>query len=61
MDSRSDLLLKQTEYTSQVGKSPMSDFRNIYKADFEEEYIKFDDDDFFFVMRAVKPSRIKYT
>ena len=55
------VFLKQTEYTKQVGKSPMSDFRYMYKADFEDEYVKIDDEDFFFVMRAVKPSRIKYT
>lgn len=54
------VFLKQTEYTSQVGKSPMTDFRYIYKEDFEEAYISFDDDDFFFVMKAIKPSRIKY-
>lgn len=54
------VFLKQTEYTKQVGSSPMTDFRYIYKADFEEEYIKMDEKDFFYVMKAVKPSRIKY-
>lgn len=54
------VFLKQTEYTKQVGHSPMTDFRYIYKADFEDEYIKADENDFFYVMRAVKPSRIKY-
>lgn len=60
IQSQSLVFLKQTEYTTQVGKSPMTDFRYIYKADFEEEYIKEDDNDFFFVMRAIKPSRIKF-
>lgn len=54
------VFLKQPEYTSQVGKSPMSDFRYLYKADFEEEYLSADKDDFFFIMKAIKPSRIKY-
>ena len=54
------VFLKQTEYTAQVGKSPMTDFRYIFKGDFQEEYIKMDENDFFFVMKAVKPSRIKY-
>ncbi len=54
------VFLKQPEYTKQVGKSPMTDFRYIYKEDFENEYVKIDENDFFYVMRAVKPSRIKY-
>lgn len=54
------VFLKQTEYTKQVGKSPMTDFRYIYKADFEEEYVKMDENDFHFVLKAIKPSRIQY-
>jgi SAM-dependent methyltransferase len=60
IQSENLVFLKQPEYTKQVGKSAMSDFRYIYKADFEDEYIKQDQEDFFFVMKAVKPSRIEY-
>lgn len=50
--------LSQPHYTERVGKSPMSDFRDIYKADFNLEWSKTDNGCFMFVLRAVKPSRI---
>jgi SAM-dependent methyltransferase len=60
ISSDSLVFLIQSEYTKQVGNSAMSDFRYIYKADFQDEYIKEDENDFFYVMKAVKPSRIEY-
>lgn len=49
--------LNQPAYTDQVGKTPMSDFRNIYQADFDV-YGHEREGSFFFMARAVKPSRI---
>lgn len=54
------IFLKQPEYTQQVGNSPMTDYRDIYQADFEDEYVKEDDNELFFVLKAIKPSRIKF-
>ncbi|GAB1393989.1 hypothetical protein MASR1M60_21530 [Rhodocyclaceae bacterium] len=53
------VFLDQQNYTNGVGKTGMSDFRNIYKADFK--VISQNDDDiwFSFVMQAIKPSRIE--
>lgn len=51
------VFLDQDQYTRQVGKTPMSDFRNIYKADFSLIYLK-EDVQTIFGLRAVKPSRI---
>ncbi len=53
------VFLVQSQYTEQVGKTPMSDFRHIYKADFDVEYVDEGPDLFSFVIKAVKPSRIK--
>ena len=52
--------LDQSEYIRQCdGKlSPMSDFRNIYKADFRLCCQEDDNKTFAFVLQAVKPSRI---
>lgn len=50
--------LDQTEYTRQVGKTAMSDFRHMYKADFSTEFVQDQDGSFAFIVRAVKPSRI---
>ena len=52
--------LDQSEYIRQCdGKlSPMSDFRNIYKADFALCCQEDDKETFAFVLQAVKPSRI---
>jgi hypothetical protein len=36
----------------------MSDFRNIYRADFEVAHVADKDGTFAFVLKAVKPSRI---
>lgn len=52
------VFLKQQQYIEQVGKSKMTDYRDIYKADFEDIFIDEKESDFFFGMRAIKPSRI---
>ncbi len=50
--------LSQKEYTNQIGVTPMSDFRYLYKADFEKIYDNTTESTFAFVIQAVKPSRI---
>ena len=52
------IYLDQRQY-DQVGKSPMTDYRFCYSADFEVEHDRVDiDRNFEWIMRAVKPSRI---
>lgn len=51
--------LSQKAYTEQCGKTAMSDFRRLYKADFEPIWLNEDNDVFQFVIQAVKPSRIQ--
>ncbi len=46
--------LSQKEYVSQVGKTAMSDFRYLYKADFDILHSICDDVSHVFVLRAVK-------
>ena len=48
------VFLSQEEYKIQVGKTPMSDFRNIYKADFETMYQDDDGEMVRFVLKAIK-------
>ena len=43
----------------QVGKTPMSDFRSIYKADFETVHVSDDGDTTNVIIQAIKPSRVK--
>jgi SAM-dependent methyltransferase len=50
--------LNQPEYTKQIGKTAMSDFRHLYRADFDVLHITEDENVFQFVLRAVKPSRV---
>jgi hypothetical protein len=50
--------LIQPEYTKQIGKTPISDFRFCYKADFEVKFANDNGETFSFVVEAVKPSRI---
>jgi SAM-dependent methyltransferase len=52
------VFLVQPEYTHQVGASPMSDYRFVYKADFDIVHSKIDGSAFCFGLQAVKPSRI---
>jgi SAM-dependent methyltransferase len=53
------VFLSQEQYQMQVGKTPMTDYRFCYKADFEPLHIKTEADTFVYVMQAIKPSRIK--
>lgn len=48
------VFLSQREYKEQVGKTPMSDFRNIYKADFETVFQEDDGETIRFVLQAIK-------
>jgi len=50
--------LSQAQYTEQVGRTPMSDFRWIYHADFDPKHLETNGQTFIFVMQAVKPSRL---
>jgi SAM-dependent methyltransferase len=52
------LYLDQARYTEQVGKTTISDFRHIYRADFVMVYAAEAGASLFFALRAVKPSRI---
>lgn len=51
------IFLDQSQYTAQLGRTAMSDYREIYKADFR--IVHSSDDRVFhkFVLQAVKPSR----
>ena len=50
--------LNQNEYKRQIGSSTMSDFRDIYKADFDIAHLEErGEDTFVFVLKAIKPSR----
>lgn len=53
------IFLSQQEYIDQVGKSPMSDFRHIYHADFDLVWSNEDEKigQFAFALKAIKPSR----
>lgn len=48
------LFLSQAEYKRQVGKTPMSDFRSIYKADFEIVHCDEDEEGLRFALKAIK-------
>ena len=50
------IFLSQAEYERQVGKTPMSDFRFVYKADFEIVKSRTDPNTHAFILRAIKPS-----
>ena len=47
------IFLRQSSY-EQVGKTSMSDFRHIYKADFDIVYQAESDGCFYFILRAIK-------
>lgn len=51
------VFLCQPKYAA-VGQTPMSDFRFVYRADFDIIHAEIRDDAFIFVLQAVKPSRI---
>lgn len=55
------IFLDQSEYIRQLDgevKTPMSDFRYLYSADFQPVSMQDDQHTFAFVLRAIKPSRI---
>lgn len=51
------IFLNQEAYHTGVGKTAMSDFRDIYKADFVPVLIDENMDKFAFIIQAVKPAR----
>lgn len=51
------IFLRQPEY-AQVGKTAMSDFRSIYKADFDIIHLHENGEILEFGLRAIKPARI---
>lgn len=51
--------LNQEEYSLQVGKTQMTDFRYMYSADLKVEWVQVQDPHFSFVLSCVKPSRIQ--
>lgn len=58
------IYLNQEEYKKQVGVTAFADYRHVYRADFDIAWVKEPDDpsdqdrNFFFVLKAIKPSRI---
>lgn len=51
--------LSQDIYRKGVGNTSMSDFRSIYKADFNALFIDENENSFAFVIEAVKPARLE--
>lgn len=52
------IFLNQEAYHKGVGKTAMSDFRDIYTADFIPLVVDENEDKFVFIIQAVKPARI---
>lgn len=50
--------LDQSEYAKQVGKTPLSDFRYLYKADFALVFERMTEHRYFFALQAIKPARL---
>lgn len=50
--------LVQPQYTAQIGVTPMTDYRFVYKADFEPRLLHIEGGQFSYILQAVKPSRI---
>lgn len=48
------IFLNQGEYERQVGVTPMADYRYLYKADFEIEFVTYAGENGFFILKAVK-------
>lgn len=57
IQNESLVFLDQTEYARQIGKTSMTDFRWLWKGDFERIGVKDDGHDFKFGLRAHKPPR----
>lgn len=54
LTSGSLVFLSQAQYSEQVGKTAMSDFRHVYRADFETVYCTEDEENLRFILRAKK-------
>ena len=53
------VFLDQRQYTEQVGKTPITDYRFVYKADFNVAFSDVNSNgQHFYALEAVKPSRI---
>lgn len=50
--------LHQPAYTAQVGVTAMTDYRAVYRADFDLVAREDDGESFVFILQAVKPSRV---
>lgn len=48
------IFLRQDSYEEQIGKTSLSDFRNIYKADFEVLMAEEQNDTLYFIIEAIK-------
>ena len=48
------VFLQQEEYERQVGKTSISDFRNIYKANFKPIHLQYTGNSFCFILEAIK-------
>jgi SAM-dependent methyltransferase len=57
IQNESLVFLDQTEYARQIGRTSMTDFRWLWKGDFERIGVKDDGEDFKFGLRAHKPPR----
>jgi SAM-dependent methyltransferase len=58
ISEQSFTFLNQPAYQEQVGITPMSDYRWLYKADFNVVHLETQGDTFIFALQAIKPSRI---
>lgn len=52
--------LHQPKYTAEIGLTAMSDFRHIYKADFDLVRATYTPHTTEFILQAIKPSRLAY-
>lgn len=52
------LFLHQPAYSEQVGKTAMTDYRSVYRADFDVHHTQVHGANLFFVLQAIKPSRV---
>jgi hypothetical protein len=50
------MFLSQKQYEEQIGVTSMSDFRNIYKADFDIVGATENESQFVFIIKAIKPA-----
>ena len=57
LTSGSLVFLSQAQYEAQVGKTAMSDFRHIYRADFKTVYCVEDESALKFILSAIKEAR----